>query len=947
MNGTLEGLCGWLVQQYDSLGIQVSMDVDSYSQCHLRPIDELRVELFDRQMGVWVRFSSLSAPQTTNDAITQDVRWALDAVSGLEIRSGINQERVDELGAWQVHVIWLVPNTCKAEWERSIRELRSRSAHPEEIGLDLVDLGDKKIEKVLATEGIPSLLFKSRKLMNLSAQEMPRWVSPDTDFERELRASPSAIVNKEQREFFERFMEQALGRENFSPAENAPPQFRLGRLAIKNFRNIVDAEIPLLDSPGSTIIHGPNGSGKSSLFEAISLAMTGSSDRLVRALEDSDLLPKIKATYAASILTRFGLGPGEKLVLRCDDQDVLPQISIDKTQAAEQIRDARGTLLAQEDARRFVQMSANDAAALVLGNYSPLARRIQRQVDEGFQKARVEWQEWLRSVGLNAAITKRETILKRIIERALAQHFPSNPIGAFAWMDGVAARFPVLLSDGTRLRNEWADLDSQGGRELIAEQISKAIEKSQDAEPTLLEWMRRRNSTLISILNLCDSWETILRPIREEWPRIKEELTSLANWLRRSADLIGRPQAEHVRHDDHSSKEAELEARLAHLAPQGQLLRLQRDQIQNIANTFLAQWNDVHPHDCPICNAHHERSISEVIAAVGKDTDERYASLRMEYAEIQSRLKDLRATASEVGECPLSKARIEDLSKLLHLDSSGPNSLEGILSTEPDALSTFSTQLERIFVTPSFATPLSDDEMAALAREVVSSIISVDVEGAQKQEMPVLWSTSKKTVDSIALRVIDAHLPSTVGALWSELSLALAPSRWNQSATPKMAVESSRGSERLSVVVSNSSSDIPARHILNQAEQHVLGLAWFFTSFLLHGRFRANAIVLDDPAHEMDQVTYRKFVRFLQAFLRMHTALSRSLNIIVFLHQEERALDLARATTLDGTLTVLEWSGQIQSRGPDATVKQLRLRNDSQRAPLPPGLRRNEVVSPS
>jgi len=150
-------------------------------------------------------------------------------------------------------------------------------------------------------------------------------------------------------------------------------------------------------------------------------------------------------------------------------------------------------------------------------------------------------------------------------------------------------------------------------------------------------------------------------------------------------------------------------------------------------------------------------------------------------------------------------------------------------------------------------------------------------------------------------------------------------------------MELKRGAEKLGIVMKQDDevSRLPARHILNQAEQHVLGLAWFFTRHLTHGRFFIPFIALDDPAQEMDQVTYRKFVRFLQAFQRIHKVLSAPLTILVFLHQEERALDLARATSPNGALTILEWSREIRSSGPASTVHVLQLRNSEQTAPLP------------
>jgi hypothetical protein len=149
-----------------------------------------------------------------------------------------------------------------------------------------------------------------------------------------------------------------------------------------------------------------------------------------------------------------------------------------------------------------------------------------------------------------------------------------------------------------------------------------------------------------------------------------------------------------------------------------------------------------------------------------------------------------------------------------------------------------------------------------------------------------------------------------------------------------MTMELKRGAEKLGVTVRRDEvgAEVPARHVLNQAEQHVLGLAWFFTRYLTHGRFLVPFMALDDPAQEMDQVTFRKFSRFVQAFQRAHRFMSAKFGILVLLHQEERAIEFARSITGNGTLTVLEWSETVRDSGPDSTVRTVQLRNPEQRA---------------
>ena len=96
-----------------------------------------------------------------------------------------------------------------------------------------------------------------------------------------------------------------------------------------------------------------------------------------------------------------------------------------------------------------------------------------------------------------------------------------------------------------------------------------------------------------------------------------------------------------------------------------------------------------------------------------------------------------------------------------------------------------------------------------------------------------------------------------------------------------------------------------ARYILNLSEIHVMGLAWFFTRYLTQGRFECPLLMMDDPAQEMDQTTFRDLCRLWETLLRLHKAQKIPLNLIVMLHQESRALDAARAT--GGIICTLSW----------------------------------------
>jgi hypothetical protein len=86
-------------------------------------------------------------------------------------------------------------------------------------------------------------------------------------------------------------------------------------------------------------------------------------------------------------------------------------------------------------------------------------------------------------------------------------------------------------------------------------------------------------------------------------------------------------------------------------------------------------------------------------------------------------------------------------------------------------------------------------------------------------------------------------------------------------------------------------------------------------------------MVLDDPAQEMDQPTYRGFCRLLAKLVRLQRKNKQPLSLIVMLHQEDRALDLARDTA--ASLVILDWKRNQSDIEEQASIKTMRLLSDS------------------
>ncbi len=184
-------------------------------------------------------------------------------------------------------------------------------------------------------------------------------------------------------------------------------------------------------------------------------------------------------------------------------------------------------------------------------------------------------------------------------------------------------------------------------------------------------------------------------------------------------------------------------------------------------------------------------------------------------------------------------------------------------------------------------------------------------------EMPQSIEEVKKALEQRMEKILMEHLPSTLGKVWEELTLTLTSASWLLPDRPNLKLE--QHGKSLSVQVGKSGRYI--RYIYNAAERHLLGLAWFFTYYIAKRRFDEAWMLLDDPAQEMDQPSFREFVRLWETLLRLHQKICRPFTMIAALHQEERALDAARAT--NGKLYTLGWQKEQKDTSSQPSVKKI------------------------
>jgi hypothetical protein len=263
--------------------------------------------------------------------------------------------------------------------------------------------------------------------------------------------------------------------------------------------------------------------------------------------------------------------------------------------------------------------------------------------------------------------------------------------------------------------------------------------------------------------------------------------------------------------------------------------------------------------------------------------------------------ESLEARLAASGISPIGQQRQIEIQELLR-HFAGDQPLHAMLASLVDR-AVLKARVREAQTLPDVPTPIVGESLKDLAQKVAERALSLDLEAERLWPLPEQWGKILKTLREECDKIVSKHLPETLQRVLREIAGALTAARWNVAGKP---VLQNRGQGK-AIVSFESRQNVPARYLMNQAEQHNMGLAWFVVRYLTHGRFRAALIALDDPAQEMDQTTFRSFGRFIQAFQRIHEIRKKSVQIVLFLHQEDRALDITRATF--GRFLMLPWLG--------------------------------------
>lgn len=883
--------------------------------------------LLDPDVGIalfLLRFSTRGMESEGTDVRAQ-VAKAIAYRSRLLPRR-LSESDADPNGSWRVMIHWLVDEIDKPDWQEQVSALRRDTAYMEELPVDaVVRNSSKDWASSVHHHALPRLLLRTRKVLGMkSTDTVFQWSSADARVRSALKGFAEQFSDAMEHRLarqIEAILEQAKPDQDIEPNRVPAEPKRLRELSVRNFRNIQEVGLNFSgDVAQSVVIHGPNGTGKSNLFEALEFALRGTSQRAQDFLGDPDITTtKKEREYLERYLAPFGQD-GARPIIDLNGEEI--SLSIDRLGQPR----LSGNLLSQEDTDKFINEEASDLAAEILGEFSGLADDLREHAEGELAQAQGNLKNMLTRFGLDrpGAVTKQETARGKVAEIQL-RDVVSTPAHLLAMLQKEAWTWSPRTAHATRIATEM-QLGSQGLGDLSAGlgKLTSADELAIRLRAFLMPVRQARQAA--------DQFLAEVAQIRSEWPAdIVSKVDIWGRWLTEH-------QVEPASTDNQNISAKQLQRKqhaddLDKLTRQGLLYRERERHFETLQQFLRGMWKDAGEQRCPTCDTDFSErgGILAAVEAVRTANNETVTMLRKQYAEIQSKMTvlDKELQVSDQTRCPLSE--VDQAAVRLALT---PHLPVGIgfddMLVKPEERSRYLAWVDmvgRLAAPPQFGYGENEEEQITA---IVSHLQSAYKEMETGFQLPDAWKkVTSKLKDRLAT-VLDEHLPQTLGGLWRELVMNLTPARWQILGGLEMQVESRRGKQEARLVLDVEGDLRLARYVLNKAETLSLGLAWFLVRYISQGRFRHAVLALDDPALDMDQTTFRDLCRLMESLLRLHKtqSLQRPLSLLIFLHQDERALDAARAT--GGLLHRLVWN-----TGQASLAKSIKLLSEEHRHPLP------------
>lgn len=860
---------------------------------HLAPGGAAGV-LLDAELGLAAWFVPYVAGSDVAATIQAALHWQPDPHTPLP---------ADEFGPWQVVIHWLVAAADQAAWATGMSALGSQPALAPRVACDAIGYAHGELEAALAEHGLPRLWFTARQVLaHPSPDEAARWLSADRAVLRELEDFPATFTVPEQRRRAELIQDQLGDVVLTQRTENPAPPRELHRFEACHFRNLGHLHLHFGLAPVSCrVVHGPNGTGKTSLFEALALALSGASSRYCRFLsrEEKDVTGSDRRRqYTERYLAPLEEDAPAPLVgLNAAAPAPLPLAENWET-ASRAEADFNGNLLAQETSVEFLGLSAEALALRVLTGYSEFAEQLDGFVEQRVEAAAQRRQAFLRGLGLSTSITRIDSALAGISARTLASELPPPPAGLLAWLDRVA-EVPTLAAAASALRDDWRAATEITTLANLAERVAAGPEG--EATDLLAAWLTQLHERTRRTQALVAQVEHHLAPWRERHEDAGRELAAWSQWLQHAPG----PTIAATGHETEALRRrlAEVQAGQQKALQAGQASRQLLDHLDQVTALLAKGLGASQPAFCPTCGADHAAAggATAAVAHWRAHVAAQRATLLNEYRALETQAKTLQQSLQARGAtvCPLSAAaRAGWQSALAWL--LGDGELEARLRL-PGASDRLLVQLRDLAASPSL--PEAPDP-AATAQRLVCSLAAQFTEARESFFDQEHWKPVQTALRQKLTRVVTEHLPATLQRLWLELTLNLTAAPWLLPARPRFAISLKRGQRQASVRLG---ADGPlARYVLNHAETHALGLGWFFTRYLLHGRFRGQFLILDDPAQHLDDAGFHDLCRVWRSLMRLHAGRGLPLRLVIFLHDEARSRAAAQAT--HGSLVSLGWT---------------------------------------
>ena len=690
----------------------------------------------------------------------------------------------DEYGTWQVALHWLIQESARKEWENEIVRLRQRSGFSEELVLDAIFYVPGELDEALVEHGFPRLLLTARGVLSKATPpEVANWMSADQAVLRELDGFPDLFSDPEQHRRAQLILDQlgdfVLTTQEARSTPLAPAKI-LDSLEVRNFRNLQHVRLSFGLPPVSCrVIHGPNGTGKTSLFEALSLALSGSSSRYRAFLdrEERDVPSGGRSwIYVEQYLSSLGSkGLRPKIGLN-GEEPTAPMLTDSRDECNQLDHEFSGTLLAQETSQEFLRLSSDQLAVRILAGYSEFAERLEVFVEEQVRKANESRQSFLRSVGLSASITLFDTAQERIAEQILDQELPQLSPPIRQWLSQLE-RHPALTSVAGELSARWREWGEPEARRTLAGKLASSNEP--DAAYTLENWLNESNRLSRQTRELARSFEEKLAPMRDHFEESLRDLASWGEWLecragKAPASTPAPAELEALRH-----QMAELQKEQQRVMKEGQAAKQHLDHLDQGTAAIAKGLVSRQPDRCPTCNADHSArgGIEKVVSELRATTAATRERLLQEYRALDEKIKSIRQAMESRGQapCPVADERQAMIKEWLGWLLPTPHTaLEGQLS-EPIQRNSFLELLKTL----NSRLPLPEEVNPQESSARIARLLRTRIEEARSIfSDPDHWKPVHAEFAKRLAGVMKSQLPETLQRLWVELTLSLTSARW-------------------------------------------------------------------------------------------------------------------------------------------------------------------------